>query len=177
MVRWGPAEKWIWVCLAHVPRFLMLPGLTIVWAIPISNASSAEEEIIPLYVFAFVRHQELNKYAKSLVFLRGSADGNDVCASNLCCNKMISGNASVFVKKKQSMNAYLQVNARSFGLGPKNRCRSVDRCAKANVTGGKGGDGFLHGTHECDGILDLLLFFLSAGKPMMTDFSAPPFFW
>ena len=111
----------------------MLPGLAIARAIPSLKISSAEEkQEIPLNVVAFVRQQDLNAYAASLVLLWGSANGLDAYASNFCCNTMISDSASVFAK--QFMNAYLQKTARPFGLD-QIRCRSVGTCAKTNVAG------------------------------------------
>ena len=70
-------------------------------------------------------------------------------------NKQISSSAGVGAK--QIMNTYLKDtlrNLRSDHIG----CWSVGACAQADVTGCKGGDGFLRGVHACDGFLHLLFF-------------------
>ena len=80
-----------------------------------------------------------------MMFLQASFAGNN----------RISGNAGVGAK--QIMNTYLKDtlrNLRSDQIG----CWSVGTCAQADVTGRKGGDGFLRGVHVCDGFLHLLFF-------------------
>ena len=75
-----------------------------------------------------------------MIFLQASFAGN----------KQISGNASVCAK--QVAATHLRDTLKTL-RSDQIWCWSVGTCAQANVTGSKGGDGFLRGMHACDGFL------------------------
>ena len=70
-------------------------------------------------------------------------------------SKKVPGSAGVCAE--QVMNTYLKDTLKTYGCDQIG-FQSVDICAKANVTGRKGGDGFLCGKHACDGFLHLSFF-------------------
>ena len=134
----------------------MLHGLTIVWAILLLRLAVLRKNTNSCSTCLYLSdNTSCSKHVESPVcFLRGSADGNDVSARILCWQQKISGNASVGAK--QITNTYLKDTLRNLRSDQIGRW-SVGTCAQADVTGRKGGDGFLRGVHACDGFLHFFL--------------------
>ena len=87
----SPPKKLIWVCLAHLLRLSMLYGLTIVWAILLSRPAMPRKNNNSCSTCLYLSdNTSCSKYAESPVFLRGSADGNDVPAGILCLQQQDS---------------------------------------------------------------------------------------
>ena len=85
----------------------MLHGLTIIWAILLSRLAMPRKNTNSCSMCLYLSdNTSRSKYVESPVFLRGSADGNDVSAGILCGQQKISGNTSVDAKQK--MNTYLK---------------------------------------------------------------------
>ena len=134
----------------------MLHGLTIVWAILVSRLAMPRKNnnfcsrVCPCQTTRVVASMQNPLFScvglqMVMMFLHASFAGN----------KMISSNADVGAK--QIMNTYLKDTLRHLRSDQIGRW-SVGTCAQADVTGRKGGDGFLRGVHACDGFLHLLFF-------------------
>ena len=162
--RYGPAERQIWVCLAHVLRFLVLLGLTIVGAIPTLKGTSSAEENSNLHSMCLLGCQTSSIAINQLNPPFLSADQQMA---------MLFLQAPFVATKELQATQVFVPNNGDVPEGNRKHLwiaggQSAGTYAKANVTGRKGRDGFLRGARVCDGFLHLLFF--SCRKPRDVGF-------